>query len=132
GRRAPARRSLLAPGGDRTRDREVAGMTAGQHVLSEKPVAHDHHDVRRIAGLARAKGLKTKVGFTFRYSPAVRYLKDMLARGDLGTPYIYNAYEQNSQWLSPRSPCAAPSGSIAGGSRWPRSRATGRRSSTSA
>jgi len=79
-------------------------MTAGQHVLSEKPVAHDHHDVRRIAGLARAKGLKTKVGFTFRYSPAVRYLKDMLARGDLGTPYIYNAYEQNSQWLSPRSP----------------------------
>jgi predicted dehydrogenase len=92
-----------------TRDSEhypvnLAAMEAGKHVLSEKPVAHDHHDVRRIAELARAKGLKTKVGFTFRYSPAVRYLKDMLARGDLGTPYIYNAYEQNSQWLSPRSP----------------------------
>ena len=82
----------------------LAAVEAGKHVLSEKPVAHDHHDVRRIAELARAKGLKTKVGFTFRYSPAVRYLKDMLARGDLGTPYIYNAYEQNSQWLSPRSP----------------------------
>jgi predicted dehydrogenase len=92
-----------------TRDSEhypvnLAAVEAGKHVLSEKPVAHDHHDVRRIAELARAKGLKTKVGFTFRYSPAVRYLKDMLARGDLGTPYIYNAYEQNSQWLSPRSP----------------------------
>src|SRR5262249_37696238 len=24
-------------------------------------------------------------------------------RGDLGTPFIYNAYEQNSQWLSPMS-----------------------------
>src|SRR5205814_3973825 len=41
---------------------------------------------------------------TFRYSPAVRCLKDLLTRGDLGTPYIYNAYEQSSQWLSPRSP----------------------------
>jgi predicted dehydrogenase len=82
----------------------LAAVEAGKHVLSEKPVAHDHHDVRGLAELARAKGLKTKVGFTFRYSPAVRYLKDLLTRGDLGTPYIYNAYEQNSQWLSPRSP----------------------------
>jgi predicted dehydrogenase len=92
-----------------TRDGEhfpvnLAAVEAGKHVLSEKPVAHDHHDVRRIAELARSKGLKTKVGFTFRYSPAVRYLKDMIARGDLGTPFIYNAYEQNSQWLSPQSP----------------------------
>ena len=92
-----------------TRDSEhypvnLAAVEAGKHVLSEKPVARHHHDVRRIAELARAKGLKTKVGFTFRYSPAVRYLKDMLTRGELGTPYIYNAYEQNSQWLSPRSP----------------------------
>ena len=63
-------------------------LEAGKHVLSEKPVAHDHHDVRRAAELARSKGLKTKVGLTFRYSPAVRYMKDLIARGDLGTPYI--------------------------------------------
>ncbi len=92
-----------------TRDGEHFGINraaieAGKHVLSEKPVAHDHHDVRQVAELARSKGLKTKVGFTFRYSPAVRYLKDLIAQGDLGTPFIYNAYEQNSQWLSPLSP----------------------------
>jgi predicted dehydrogenase len=80
-----------------------AAVEAGKHVLSEKPVAHDYRDVRQVADLARSRGLKTKVGFTFRYSPAVRYLKDMLAQGDLGTPFIYNAYEQNSQWLSPMS-----------------------------
>jgi len=80
-----------------------AAIEAGKHVLSEKPVAHDHRDVRQVAELARAKGLKTKVGFTFRYSPAVRYLKDLITQGDLGTPFIYNAYEQNSQWLNPRS-----------------------------
>jgi predicted dehydrogenase len=92
-----------------TRDGEHIGVNraaieAGKHVLSEKPVAHDHRDVRELAELARARGLKTKVGLTFRYSPAVRYLKDLIARGDLGTPFIYNAYEQNSQWLSPLSP----------------------------
>jgi predicted dehydrogenase len=92
-----------------TRDTEhfeinCAAIQAGKHVLSEKPVAHDYRDVRMVADLAVSKGLKTKVGFTFRYSPAVRYLKDMLDRGDLGTPFIYNAYEQNSQWLDPMSP----------------------------
>jgi predicted dehydrogenase len=92
-----------------TRDSEhyeinCAAIEAGKHVLSEKPVAHDHHDVARVAAQARANGLKTKVGFTFRYSPAVRYMKDMLRRGELGTPFIFNAYEQNSQWLSPQTP----------------------------
>jgi predicted dehydrogenase len=57
-----------------------------------------------VAALAADRGLKTKVGFTFRYSPAVRYMKDMIARGDLGTPFIFNAYEQNSQWLRPEVP----------------------------
>ncbi len=92
-----------------TRDSEhfainVAAIEAGTHVLSEKPVAHDFRDVRRVADLAVGRGLKTKVGFTFRYSPAVRYLKHMIDSGSLGTPFIYNAYEQNSQWLSPATP----------------------------
>jgi predicted dehydrogenase len=81
-----------------------AAVEAGKHVLSEKPVAHDFRDVRRVADLAVAKGLKTKVGFTFRYSPAVRYLKHLIDSGSLGTPFIYNAYEQNSQWLDPATP----------------------------
>jgi predicted dehydrogenase len=82
----------------------LAALQAGKHVLSEKPVAHDFRDVRRAADLAAAGGLKTKVGLTFRYSPAVRYLKHLIDSGSLGTPYIYNAYEQNSQWLKPESP----------------------------
>ncbi|HET7018127.1 MAG TPA: Gfo/Idh/MocA family oxidoreductase [Streptosporangiaceae bacterium] len=82
----------------------MAALEAGKHVLSEKPVAHDFRDVRRAADLAAASGLKTKVGLTFRYSPAVRYFKHLIDSGSLGTPYIYNAYEQNSQWLKPESP----------------------------
>src|SRR5258706_12628595 len=93
----------------------MAAIEAGKHVLSEKPVAHDFRDVRRVADLAANKGLKTKVGFTFRYSPAVRYLKNMIDNGSIGTPFIYNAYEQNSQWLNPATPLR--SGERAGGGR---------------
>ncbi len=85
-----------------------AALEAGKHVLSEKPVAHDYQETRRVAGLARDRGLVTRVGFTFRYSPAVRYARDLIAAGRIGTPYIFNGYEQNSQWLDPATPFRPP------------------------
>lgn len=81
-----------------------AALQAGKHVLCEKPVAYDYADTRRAAALAREKGVKTKLGFTFRYSPAMRYMKALIDQGFVGTPYIYNGYEQNSQWLDPKTP----------------------------
>ncbi len=81
-----------------------AALSAGKHVLCEKPVAYDYTETRRAAALARAKGLKTKLGFTFRYSPAMQYMKQLIDEGFVGTPYIFNGYEQNSQWLDPQNP----------------------------
>ncbi len=81
-----------------------AALEAGKHVLCEKPVAYDFRDTRRAAELARRKGLKTKVGLTFRYSPAMRYMRELIADGFVGTPFIFNGYEQNSQWLDPMNP----------------------------
>jgi predicted dehydrogenase len=81
-----------------------SALEAGKHVLCEKPVAYDFRDTRRARDLARAKGLKTKVGLTFRYSPAMRYMRELVATGFIGTPFIFNGYEQNSQWLDPMNP----------------------------
>jgi predicted dehydrogenase len=81
-----------------------AALEAGKHVLCEKPVAYDFRDTRRAADLARAKGLKTKLGFTFRYAPALRYMRQLVADGFVGRPFIVNGFEQNSQWLDPRTP----------------------------
>ena len=81
-----------------------AALQAGKHVLCEKPVAFDFRDTLRAADLAKAKGLRTKLGFTFRYSPGVRYAWSLMQEGFVGTPYIYNAYEQNCQWLDPKTP----------------------------
>ena len=81
-----------------------AALEAGKHVLCEKPVAYDFRQTRAAAELARSKNLKTKLGFTFRYSPGVRYAWSMIQDGFVGQPFIYNAYEQNSQWLDPMTP----------------------------
>jgi predicted dehydrogenase len=82
----------------------MAALEAGKHVLCEKPVAFDFRDTLRAAELAKKNGLKTKLGFTFRYSPAMRYMKALVDEGFCGERFIYNAYEQNSQWLDPEVP----------------------------
>jgi predicted dehydrogenase len=79
-------------------------LSAGKHVLCEKPVHTDYLQTRKAAELARSQGLKTKLGFTFRYAPAVRYAKDLIDSGFIGEPYIFNGYEQNSQWIDPSTP----------------------------
>ncbi len=81
-----------------------AALEAGKHVLCEKPVSYDFRDTLRARDLARRKRLKTKVGLTFRYSPAMRYMRELVQEGFIGTPFIFNGYEQNSQWLDPSTP----------------------------
>ncbi len=82
----------------------TAAIAAGKHVLCEKPVAFDFRQTAALARQARERGLKTKLGFTFRYSPGVQYAKSLIDEGFVGRPFIFNGYEQNSQWLDPREP----------------------------
>jgi len=81
----------------------MAALEGGKHVLCEKPVARDYRQTRAAAELATSKDLKTKLGFTFRYSPGVRYAWSLIEEGFVGQPFIYNGYEQNSQWLDPKT-----------------------------
>jgi len=82
----------------------VAALESGKHVLCEKPVAYDFRETLRAASLAKRKGRLTKLGFTFRYSPGVQYARELIDQGFVGTPFIFNGYEQNSQWLNPQTP----------------------------
>jgi len=81
-----------------------AAIEAGKHCLCEKPVAHDYRNTQKAHELALSKGLKTKVGLTFRYAPAMQYMRELIAEGFIGEPYIFNGYEQNSQFISPTEP----------------------------
>jgi len=79
-------------------------LEAGKHCLCEKPVAHDYRNTWKAHRLAESKGLKTKVGFTFRYAPAMMYMHELIEEGFIGRPFIFNGYEQNSQFISPDKP----------------------------
>lgn len=81
-----------------------AALEAGKHVLCEKPVAHDYRNTWKAHELAQSQGLKTKVGLTFRYAPAMMYMRDLIRDGFIGTPFIFNGFEQNSQFISPDIP----------------------------
>ena len=94
----------VATGNDAHFELSMAALAAGKHVLCEKPVHHDARETRRAAELAAAHNLKTKLGFTFRYAPAIQYAKDLIDQGFVGEPYMFNGYEQNSQWIDPSTP----------------------------
>lgn len=79
-------------------------IAAGKHVLSEKPLAEAAADAFRAAQAANARGVRTKLGFTFRYSPAMRRLRAWIADGTLGDIFHIHGFEQNSQFLSPDEP----------------------------
>jgi predicted dehydrogenase len=61
-----------------------AALMAGKHVLIEKPMAASSEQCAELVEIAREKGLVLMVGHTFLYSPAVRKIKEIIERGDLG------------------------------------------------
>jgi predicted dehydrogenase len=79
-------------------------LAAGKHVLSEKPLAERADDAFGAAREAERRGLRTKLGFTFRYSPAMRQLREWIADGTLGELFHVHGFEQNSQFLDPDFP----------------------------
>lgn len=85
-------------------DLSLAAIAAGKHVLCEKPIARDAADAFRLARAAAAAQVRTKVGFTFRYSPALRQIRAWIADGTLGDIFHIHGLEQNSQFLDPDFP----------------------------
>lgn len=82
----------------------MAAIAAGKHVLCEKPIARDAREAYALARAAEAAQLRTKVGFTFRYSPALRQIRTWIEDGTLGDIFHIHGLEQNSQFLDPHFP----------------------------
>jgi predicted dehydrogenase len=71
-------------------------LTAGKHVLSEKPMAHTLDQGRRLVEAASARGLTYSVGFMKRYDAgtarAKRLLDGFLVSGELGRVLLLRAW----------------------------------------
>lgn len=71
------------------------------HTFVEKPLTLNSRDAQRLVKLADAKGLILMVGHTFEYNPAVRELKKLIERGELGRIYYIDAVRVNLGLFQP-------------------------------
>ena len=66
-------------------------LSAGKHVISEKPAAPDVATGRQLrAHYARHADRVWMVGENYRYEPAFLAARDCIARGDIGRPLLLN------------------------------------------
>jgi predicted dehydrogenase len=64
----------------------LAAIAHGKHVMCEKPLGLDAEEVRQMYRAARDAGVVHMTAFTYRFAPAMRYIKRLVASGELGQP----------------------------------------------
>ena len=67
------------------REIALAALAAGKHVLCEKPLALNVSDALGMACAAEASGLVHMTAFTYRFTPALQFLRRLVETGELGT-----------------------------------------------
>jgi predicted dehydrogenase len=65
-------------------DVAMRALTAGKHVLVEKPLATSVKDAEALVSTAAVNNVHLVVGHTFEYNAAVRQLRDIIRSGELG------------------------------------------------
>src|SRR3954465_10750183 len=75
-----------------------AAITAGKHVICEKPLAMDGASAASLAAAAEAAGVQTGVPFVYRYYPTVREARELVRTGGPGPlRLVHGSYLQD--WL---------------------------------
>lgn len=82
----------------------MAGMAHNLAILCEKPLGHNINETRQLYREAHERKLVTHMGFTFRYSPAIQYVRDLVLDGFVGEVYHLQGFEENAQLVDPKTP----------------------------
>ncbi|MGE0876082.1 MAG: Gfo/Idh/MocA family protein [Burkholderiales bacterium] len=77
-----------------------AAMSAGAHVLCEKPLALDRAEALAMIDISKRSGRAAITGFNWRFPPAMRRFKEMVESGFLGRVFHVNARWFNAGWAS--------------------------------
>lgn len=75
----------------------IAALTAGKHVLCEKPVGMNYAQAKSMAGAASATGRTLGIAFYRRLYPKLMRAKQLIAEGAIGRPVM--AFACNHGWL---------------------------------
>jgi len=60
-------------------------LKSGCHVLCEKPLGMDYQETQELYETAKRSGLRHMTAFTYRFVPALNFIRDLVHRGELGT-----------------------------------------------
>lgn len=82
----------------------LAAIEAGKHVYCEKPLAVTVEEAERMEVAARRKGVKTFVAFNNIKTPAALLAKQLIERGDIGTPTRFRAWFDQGFFNDPTLP----------------------------
>ncbi len=77
-------------------------LSAGKHVLCEKPMAPSVEDAKAMVTAAQAAPTQAGIGFSFRRAPAINAIRDQLRAGTIGAVRHFDGhywcdYAQNAQ-----------------------------------
>ncbi len=64
----------------------AAAARGGKHVMCEKPLGLNSGEARSMLDACRAAGVIHMTAFTYRFAPAMKYLRHLLKSGALGEP----------------------------------------------
>lgn len=73
----------------------LRAMEAGKHVLVEKPLTVQADEAELLIEASAEYGVALMVGHTFEYNAAVRHLRELIARGDMGRVYYLDSARLN-------------------------------------
>ena len=73
----------------------MQALGAGKHVLVEKPMTATVAEADQLVIEAERRGLILMVDHTFVYAPAVRCIRELIMRGDLGQIFYYDSTRIN-------------------------------------
>ncbi len=82
----------------------LAAIKAGKHVYCEKPLSVTLAEAEEMAAAAKAKGVKTMVAFNNIKTPAAMLAKQLIDRGDIGTPTRFRGWFDQGFFNDPDLP----------------------------
>ncbi|HET9873967.1 MAG TPA: Gfo/Idh/MocA family oxidoreductase [Propionibacteriaceae bacterium] len=79
-------------------------LAAGKHVLCEKPLSDTLDDARAMSAAADRADSIARIGYTFRRSPGIAYIRALIRNGTLGSVLHFSGRYWTDYGSSPQAP----------------------------
>ena len=103
-----------------------AAVEKGKHVFAEKPLGINSDETGQLVSLAKQHNVVTAVNFNYRMYPQVLHIKEQIASGEIGRPYLVHGsflqdwllYDTDYNWRLDKDQCGQSRALADIGSHW--------------